>query len=50
MNDETLVADLKNWLAQMIADAEHRKGEMPSIEIGYLRRAIAEIERLRERS
>jgi hypothetical protein len=42
-----ILADLKSWLAQLVADKEHRAGEMPEIEIGYVKRAIEEIERLR---
>jgi hypothetical protein len=42
-----ILTDLKSWLAQLVADKEHRAGEMPEIEIGYVKRAIEEIERLR---
>lgn len=40
---------LKSWRAQIVADKRHREaaGELPEIEIDYLDRAIAEIERLR---
>jgi hypothetical protein len=43
-----ILDDLKGWLAQTVQDAAHRKGELPAIEIGYIRRAIAEIDRLRK--
>jgi hypothetical protein len=42
-----ILADLKSWLAQLVADAPHRHGHLPEIEINYVRRAIEEIERLR---
>jgi hypothetical protein len=42
-----ILADLKSWLAQLIADAPHRHGQLPEVEIDYVRRAIDEIERLR---
>ncbi len=42
-----ILQDLKSWLAQLVADAPHRRGQMPEIEIDYVRRAIEEIERLR---
>jgi hypothetical protein len=42
-----IVADLKSWLAQLVADAPHRKGELPEIEIDLAKRAINEIESLR---
>jgi hypothetical protein len=42
-----ILADLKSWLAQLVADAPHRHGELPEVEIDYVRRAIDEIERLR---
>jgi hypothetical protein len=38
---------LKSWLAQLVADKPHRHGELTEIEIGYVSRAIEEIERLR---
>lgn len=43
------ILDDKSWLAQLVADKAHRErgGELPEIEIGYVRRAIEEIERLR---
>lgn len=48
MSDDIL-DDLKSWLAQLVEDRPHRerRGELPEIEIGYVSRAIAEIERLR---
>jgi hypothetical protein len=44
-----ILDDLKSWLAQLVQDAPHRKqrGELPEIDINYVRRAIEEIERLR---
>lgn len=42
-----ILDDLKSWLAQLGKDAPHRGGELPEIEIGYVRRAIEEIEKLR---
>jgi hypothetical protein len=42
-----ILTDLESWLAQLVADAPHRHGELPEIEIDYVRRAIEEIERLR---
>jgi len=45
--DADILADLKGWLNQLVADAPHRQGQLPEIEINYLRRAIEEIERLR---
>jgi hypothetical protein len=44
-----ILEDLKSWLAQLVADKPHRErtGELPQIEIEYVRRAIEEIERLR---
>jgi len=42
-----IVEDLKSWLAQLVEDAPRRKGELPEIEIDYVKRAIKEIERLR---
>jgi hypothetical protein len=44
-----ILEDLKSWLAQLVADAPNRKGELPEVEITYVRRAIQEIERLRAR-
>jgi hypothetical protein len=38
---------LKSWRVQLVADAPHRKGELPQIEIDLVRRAIDEIESLR---
>ena len=46
MTDDIL-EDLKDWRNQLVLDAPHRKGELPSFEIELLRRAIAEITRLR---
>lgn len=45
-----ILDDLKSWLAQLVADKPHREraGELPEIEIGYVRRAIEEIEHLRK--
>ena len=42
--------DLNSWLAQLVADKPHREraGELPEVEIAYVRRAIEEIERLRK--
>jgi hypothetical protein len=42
-----ILADLKSWLEQLVADKPHRHGQLPEIEIDYVRRAIEEIERLR---
>jgi hypothetical protein len=44
-----ILEDLRSWLAQLVKDAPHRKqrGELPDIDINYVRRAIEEIERLR---
>lgn len=39
--------DLKSWLAQLVKDAPHRRGELPQHDIDLVKRAIAEIERLR---
>ena len=47
MSDEKILEDLKRWHDQLVLDAPHRKGELPKIEINLLKRAIAEIERLR---
>jgi len=44
---DDILDDLKSWLAQLIKDAPHRTGELPEIEIDLVRRAVAEIERLR---
>ena len=40
---------LKSWRSQIVDDKRHREaaGELPQLEIDYLNRAIAEIERLR---
>ena len=38
-----ILADLKSWLAQLVADKGHRAGEMAEIEIGYVKRAIEEM-------
>jgi hypothetical protein len=48
-NNADILADLRSWLAQLVADRPHREraGELPEIEIGYVQRAIEEIERLR---
>jgi hypothetical protein len=45
-----ILDDLKSWLAQLVKDKPHREhaGELPEIEIDYVRRAIAEIGRLRQ--
>jgi GTP cyclohydrolase II len=42
-----IVQDLKIWLAQLVTDAPHRKGELPEMEIDLVKRAINEIESLR---
>jgi len=42
-----VLADLKNWLAQLVTDAPHRHGEDPKQDIDLVNRAIVEIERLR---
>ena len=42
-----ILDDLKGWHAQLVEDAPHRRGQLPEIEIDYVRRAIEEIERLR---
>jgi hypothetical protein len=42
-----ILADLRAWLAQLVNDAPHRAGELPSEEINLVSRAIEEIERLR---
>jgi hypothetical protein len=49
---EDILADLKSWRGQIVHDKRHReaKGELPQVEIDYLDRAIAEIERLRRYS
>ena len=44
---EDILKDLKSWLAQLVEDAPHRKGEWPEFEIDLVKRAIEEIERLR---
>lgn len=40
---------LKSWRSQIVQDKRHREaaGELPEVDIDYLDRAIAEIERLR---
>lgn len=40
---------LKRWRSQIVEEKRHREaaGELPEIEIDYLDRAVAEIERLR---
>jgi hypothetical protein len=44
-----ILADLKGWLAQLVADKEHREraDEKPDAEIDFVKRAIEEIEQLR---
>ena len=42
-----VLEDLKSWLAQLVKDAPHRHGELPENDIDLVKRAIAEIERLR---
>ena len=44
-----ILADLKEWLAQLVAESSHRQSadELPEIEIDKVKRAIQEIERLR---
>jgi hypothetical protein len=44
-----ILADLKQWLAQLVADKPYRQsaGEVPGMEIDNVKRAIEEIERLR---
>jgi hypothetical protein len=44
-----VLADLKDWLKQLVDDRPHRvkQGERPDIDIDLVSRAIAEIERLR---
>jgi hypothetical protein len=42
-----ILEDLKNWLARLIAERERRKGEYLEDDIELVRRAIAEITRLR---
>jgi hypothetical protein len=42
-----ILADLKSWHEQLVADKPHRHGALPEIEISYVHRAIEEIERLR---
>jgi hypothetical protein len=42
-----ILEDLKSWHVQLVADASHRKGELPEEEIDLVLRAINEIERLR---
>jgi hypothetical protein len=46
---DDILTDLKEWLEQLVADKPHREraGEQPGVEIGRVRRAIEEIERLR---
>lgn len=45
-----ILDDLKSWLAQLVKDKLHRDraGELPEIDIGYVSRAVEEIERLRK--
>ena len=45
-----ILDDLKSWLAQLVVNKPHRDraGELPEIEIAYVRRAIEEIEHLRK--
>ena len=45
-----ILEDLKGWPAQLVKDAPHRSGGLPEIEIAYVRRAIDEIERLRNQN
>jgi hypothetical protein len=49
--DGDILADLKEWLKQLVADKPHRErqGEQQSVEIALVNGAIAEIERLRAR-
>ncbi len=47
LDESDILDDLKSWLRQLVADAPHRHGELPEIEINYVRRAIDEIEKLR---
>jgi hypothetical protein len=42
-----ILEDLKSWHVQLVADAPHRKGELPEKEIDLVLRAIGEIKRLR---
>jgi hypothetical protein len=42
-----IVDDLKSWLAQLVTDAPHRKGELTGIDIDLVKSAINEIESLR---
>jgi hypothetical protein len=42
-----ILQDLKSWLAQLVADAPHKRGELPEEEIDLVKRAINEIESLR---
>jgi len=44
-----ILAELKQWLEQLIEERPHReaRGELPNIEIDLLNRAINEIEELR---
>jgi hypothetical protein len=46
---DDILTDLKEWLEQLVADKPHREraGEQSGVEIGRVRRAIEEIERLR---
>jgi hypothetical protein len=45
MND--ILVDLKIWLERFHADAPHRQGRMPEINIDLVIGALAEIQRLR---
>ncbi len=52
MNGATdIVRELEDWLAELSGDARSRRrpGEAPDVEIDLARRAIAEINALRER-
>lgn len=42
-----VLEDLKSWLAQLVKDAPHRRSELPQHDIDLVKRAIVEIERLR---
>ena len=47
MGDDIL-ADLKMWLGRLQQDGGHRVGALPGFEVCYVRRAIDEIDRLRQ--